>query len=91
MSGGAIRVLRCLSAVAVSRMIAEQIPALTGLNLQEKWQLAVELWDEVDALQEQLPTDDALLKIVEQRFADYDRDPSTAMTLEEFKLKFRLP
>ncbi|MDI1311087.1 addiction module protein [Prosthecobacter sp.] len=72
-------------------MIAEQIPALTGLNLQEKWQLAVELWDEVDALQEQLPTDDALLKIVEQRFADYERDSSTSMTLDEFKLKFRLP
>jgi hypothetical protein len=28
--------------------------------------------------------------VVEQRFADYERDPSTAMTLEEFKRKYRL-
>lgn len=72
-------------------MIAEQIPAVAGLSLHEKWQLAVELWDEVDIRQEELPITPALLDIVEKRFADYERDPTTAMTLDEFKQKFRLP
>jgi len=73
------------------RMIAGQIPAVVGLSLQQKWQLAVELWDEVDSRQEELPTAPEVLEIVEKRFADYERDPATAMTLDEFKLKFHLP
>jgi putative addiction module component (TIGR02574 family) len=72
-------------------MIAETLPALTGMSIEDKWTLAVELWDEVTERQQELPTNQAILDVVEQRFADYERDPSTAMTLEEFKRKFRLP
>jgi putative addiction module component (TIGR02574 family) len=72
-------------------MIAETLPALTGMSIEDKWTLAVELWDEVSERQQELPTNQAILDVVEQRFADYERDPSTAMTLEEFKRKFRLP
>jgi putative addiction module component (TIGR02574 family) len=72
-------------------MIAEKLPAVAGLTIAEKWDLAVELWDEVADRQNELPTNQAILDVVEQRFADYERDPSTALTLEEFKRKFRLP
>ncbi|HRH98798.1 MAG TPA: addiction module protein [Prosthecobacter sp.] len=72
-------------------MIAEKLPAVASLSLEEKWSLAVELWDEVSEHQQELPTNQAILDVVEQRFADFERDPSTAMTLEEFKRKFRLP
>ena len=72
-------------------MIAEKLPALAGMSLEDKWTLAVELWDEVSERQQELPTNQAILDVVEQRFADYERDPSTAMTLEDFKRKFRLP
>jgi len=72
-------------------MIAETLPALTGMSIEDKWTLAVELWDEVSERQHELPTNQAILDVVEQRFADYERDPSTAMTLEEFKRKRRLP
>lgn len=72
-------------------MIAETLPAVAGLSIEEKWNLAVELWDEITERQNELPTNQAILDIVEQRFADYERDPSTALTLEEFKRKFRLP
>ncbi len=61
------------------------------MSLEDKWILAVELWDEVAERQQELPTNQVILDVVEQRFADYERDPSTAMTLEEFKRKFRLP
>ncbi len=75
----------------LATMIADKLPAIAGLSIEDKWSLAVELWDEVDQRQEELPTNPAILKIVEQRFADYERDPSTAMTLEQFKRKFQLP
>ncbi len=72
-------------------MIAEKFPALKQLSLEEKWLLANELIDEVEDQQAALPTPEAIRNIVEQRFADYERDPSTALTLEAFKLRFSLP
>lgn len=72
-------------------MIVEKLPAVACLSIEEKWNLAVELWDEVSAHQDELPVNQEILAVVEQRFADYERDPSSALTLEEFKRKFRLP
>jgi len=72
-------------------MIAEQIPAVTRLSLEEKWMLAAELWDEVEEHQQELSTPIDVQAIVAERFAEYERDPSTAMTLEDFKRRFRLP
>ncbi len=72
-------------------MIAEKLPAIAGLSIEEKWNLAVELWDEVTERQDELPTNQAILDVVEQRFADYERDPTTALTFDECKNKFRLP
>jgi putative addiction module component (TIGR02574 family) len=71
-------------------MILDKLPAIAGLSIEDKWTLAAELWDEVSERQQELPTNQTILDVVEQRFADYERDPSTAMTLEEFKRKFRL-
>lgn len=72
-------------------MIAEQIPAVKELSLQDKWLLANELWDEVEEHQEELQSSPEIIAIVEKRFADHERDPSTAMSLGEFKRHFRLP
>jgi putative addiction module component (TIGR02574 family) len=72
-------------------MIAEQIPAVGKLSLEEKWLLANELWDEVQQHQDEITTNPEIEKIVEQRFADFEQAPSAAMTLEEFKRRFRLP
>ncbi len=72
-------------------MIVEQFPAVKGLSLEQKWLLANELWDEIEEQQQTLATSPEIISIVEQRFAEYERDPSTAMTLEEFKRRYRLP
>lgn len=72
-------------------MIAELIPAVNALSLHQKWLLANELWEEVEERQKELPTTDEVRSIVEQRFAEFERDPSTAMTLEEFKSRHLLP
>jgi hypothetical protein len=37
-------------------MIAELIPAVGKLSLEDKWLLATKLWDEVEAHQSNLPT-----------------------------------
>lgn len=66
-------------------MIAERIPAVKELSIQDKWLLANELWDEVEEHQEAWPSTPEIIAIVEQRFADHERDPSTALSLEEFK------
>ncbi len=72
-------------------MIAKQIPAVKKLSLEDKWRLANELWDEVEERQRELPTSPEIVAIVKHRFAEHQRDPSTAMSLEEFKRRFRLP
>lgn len=72
-------------------MISEQIPAVTKLSLEDKWLLANELWNEVETRQDELPTSPDILTIVEERFAQFEGDPSTAMSLDEFKRRFRLP
>ncbi len=72
-------------------MISEQIPALQQLSLEQKWLLANELWDEVDEHQQRLPTSPEIRALVEQRLAEYERDPSTAANLEDFKRRFHLP
>lgn len=72
-------------------MIAEQLSAVNQLSIEEKWMLANELWNEVEEHQDELKNSPEIVALVEKRFADYERDPSTAMTLEEFKRRFRLP
>jgi putative addiction module component (TIGR02574 family) len=72
-------------------MIAEKIPALDQLSIEEKWLLANELMAEVEDQQDALPSNPEIRAIVEQRFAEFERDPSTAITLDAFKLHFSLP
>lgn len=66
-------------------------PALGKLSLEDKWLLATELWNEVERRQSELPSTPEIQKIVEERFAQFERDPSTAMSLEDFKRRSRLP
>lgn len=72
-------------------MIAEQIPDVSKLSIQEKWELANELWTEVEERQDDLPVSPEIIEIVERRFEEFERDPSTAITLDEFKRRFGLP
>jgi putative addiction module component (TIGR02574 family) len=69
----------------------EQFPAVQQLSMHEKWILANELWSEVEEHQEELPVSQEIVALVEQRLADYEKDPSTGLTLEEFKQRYRLP
>jgi hypothetical protein len=66
-------------------MIAERIPALAGLSIMEKWALAVELFDEVERREEELPVDTRIVALVEERFARYERGEESARSWSEVK------
>ena len=59
--------------------------------MEEKWQLANELIEEAESHQQALPASEAIRAIVEQRYAEYEKDPSTALPLEALKLRLALP
>lgn len=72
-------------------MIAEKISAVARLTLEQEWLLASELWQEVERSLEDLPNSPSIDALLARRFEEYDADPSTAMTLAEFKRRFQLP
>ena len=72
-------------------MITGQLPSVSHLSIDEKWVLANQLWNEVEEHQDDLTTNPAIMELVQKRFEDYERDPSSAMTLDDFKRQFRLP
>ncbi|MFN0076500.1 MAG: hypothetical protein ACKVY0_08500 [Prosthecobacter sp.] len=47
-------------------MILDKPPTTAGLSIEDKWTHAVELWDEVSERQQELPTNQAILDVVEQ-------------------------
>jgi len=70
-------------------VIAEKIPALAQLSLQEKLLLASELWNEVTAQTEDIPVSQEILDELDRRMEEYRRDPSTASPWEEVKQRIR--
>lgn len=66
-------------------MIVERIPAIQALSTAEKYTLMGELWDEVEGHQNDIPFDDAVVDLLEQRFAAYRANPNTAMSWDDFK------
>lgn len=72
-------------AVSLQAMIAERIPDLKKLTLQEKLALAGELWDEVASSEECLPPRRDHVQFLEERLAEYKRNPEDVSPWEEVK------
>jgi putative addiction module component (TIGR02574 family) len=70
-------------------VIAEKIPALAQLSIQEKLLLASELWDEVTAQADEIPVAQHILDELDRRLEEYRRDPSTASSWPEVKQRIR--
>jgi len=66
-------------------MIAERIPDLQKLTLQEKLALAGELWDEIATSEECLPPRQDHVRLLEERLAEYKRHPENVAPWEEVK------
>jgi putative addiction module component (TIGR02574 family) len=69
-------------------MIAETIPAIGKLTEDEKWLLIEELTEELSSKPGAYPVRADHVALLEQRFAEYRKDPSTASTWEEVKRRF---
>jgi putative addiction module component (TIGR02574 family) len=65
-------------------MILDMLPQVKALSREEKCQLMDELWADLSGDPEQSAAIDALL---EERYAEFLANPSSGMTLEEFRAR----
>lgn len=72
-------------------MIAERLPQLLTFSKEEKWQLMVELNQELmaDDPTEQEPFKSELVQVLEERYQHYLAHPETASTWAEVSQKMR--
>ena len=70
-------------------VIAEKIPALAQLSVQEKLLLASELWDEVTARADEIPIPQHILDELDRRMEEYRRDPSAGSPWPEVKQRIQ--
>ena len=68
-------------------MIAEKIPGLKSLSPEEKLILVGELWEELAARPETLPSREDHIKILKERLEQYRRNPSDIVAWEEVKAR----
>ncbi len=66
-------------------MIAETIPQLRDMRLTDKFQLAVELWDDVLSHEQQIEDPPRLAALLEQRLTDYRNGQSTGKSWDEVR------
>ncbi|MCB1100697.1 MAG: addiction module protein [Verrucomicrobiae bacterium] len=65
-------------------MIVEKYLELASLSIADKRLLINELCQEIASIDEESP-DPNIVKILEERWASYEENPTGAMTLEEFR------
>lgn len=68
-------------------MILDRHPELRSLSPEEKVELAQELWADPEVQQMEHPLSEALRNELDRRWAEYERDPSTASPWEEVKAR----
>jgi putative addiction module component (TIGR02574 family) len=66
-------------------MITETIPQLRDMRLNDKFQLAVELWDEVLQHEAEIAEPPGLAAMLEQRLTDYRNGQTTGKSWEEVR------
>ena len=65
------------------------LPEVKALSPREKLQLADELWQDAAQDLESLEVSPAEKKLLDERWAAYLKDPSSALTLEQFDAKVK--
>lgn len=70
-------------------MILENQPELKKLTPREKIILAEELWADAGDIEIDLPETEEHLRIVEERWQEYLRDPASATPWNEVKQRMR--
>ncbi len=68
-------------------MIVERIPAIQQLSTQEKHLLMSELWEDVEIHQGDIPFDDAVLRLLNERFEACHKNPASAISWDDFRMQ----
>lgn len=63
----------------IDRMTIEQLSA------EEKFQLVEDIWDSLAARPENIPVTPAQKAELDRRWADHQKNPASALSLDEFK------
>ncbi len=66
-------------------MLIERMPEVQRLSSEEKLRLAAELWGEIEGKQSEIGVDESVYALLEKRFAEFEDDPATAVTWQDFK------
>jgi putative addiction module component (TIGR02574 family) len=69
-------------------VIAERIPQIATLSPQEKRTLMNELWEELEQTVGG-GSDPEIVALLERRWQQYESDPASAVTLEEFRERLK--
>ena len=72
-------------------MIAEKIPQLKQLSMDEKLILIGELWEELAAEPDAFPVRDDHMKVLQQRLEHYRRNPTDVHAWEDVKRRILGP
>ena len=71
-------------------MMTERFPELAKLSPAEKWQVIIELEDElIDDVTLEEPLKSELSSLFESRMADFRENPQSAMSLDEARERLR--
>jgi putative addiction module component (TIGR02574 family) len=65
------------------------LPQVRALPAEEKLQLLDELWQDVARDLESMEVSPAERKLLDERWAAFQNDPSSALSLEQFKTQVR--
>ncbi len=71
-------------------MILDTLPAVQNLSAQDKWRLAVELWDELIPDVEDR-RDNAIQELIDRRMESYRQNPESATTWDALKQRMMMP
>ena len=66
-------------------MVKIDMDAIRKLSVPDRVRLAQDIWDSLQPSAEQLPLTEAQRRIIGERLAEHDADPSTAISWDELR------
>ncbi len=77
----------CRDAGKCESMRVKDIPEIAELSTSEKMLLLEDLWDSIAEDESSIPVPQSQMDELEKRWADYRRDPSNVLTMEELQAR----
>ena len=69
--------------------MSDIMATLASLSPAEKLELIGELWDDLSSMPDQIPLTDLQIEELDRRKANYQKDPSSALTWEQVESQLK--